>query len=104
MLSHQSPLSTFAHSVRARPITLPRAVYTVTQKTSPASPHAKREGLTPRQLQVCILVAEGKRNKEIADALRISEGTVKVYMSKILRRVEVKNRTQLALWYLARES
>ncbi len=44
-------------------MTPPRATHV---KARPASHSVKRDGLTRRQLQVCALVAEGKRNKEIA--------------------------------------
>jgi len=42
----------------------------------------------------------GKLNKEIAYELHLSEGTVKEYMNRIFRKLEVKNRTELAVWAL----
>lgn len=54
--------------------------------------------LTPRQTQVLSLVCNrGLSNKKIAQALKISESTVKIHMSAILREYGVRNRTQLAL-------
>lgn len=53
--------------------------------------------LSPRQREVVSLIAEGKSNREIADALCISEGTVKNYVTKILEVVGVSDRTKLAI-------
>jgi len=53
--------------------------------------------LTPRQRDVLELIAEGKPNKLIADALRMSESTVKAHVKQIIRRLNVANRTQAAL-------
>ncbi|MDP8994569.1 MAG: response regulator transcription factor [Pseudomonadota bacterium] len=53
--------------------------------------------LSPREQMVARLVAEGRRNREIADALGISEGTVKVHLYKIYDKLGVGNRTELAI-------
>ena len=54
--------------------------------------------LTPRQQQVLKLVCHrGLSNKAIAGILKISESTVKIHISSILREYRVKNRTQLVL-------
>lgn len=58
--------------------------------------------LAPRERQISELVAEGLRNREIAERLSMSEGTVKVYLHGIYQKVGVENRTALAL--LARDS
>ena len=60
----------------------------------------RRVSLSPRQRQLMGLVAKGLRNKEIAYAMGISEGTVKVYMSKLFQRVGVSDRFELALLVL----
>jgi DNA-binding NarL/FixJ family response regulator len=51
-----------------------------------------------RERQIVQCVCEGKLNKEIAHELHLAVGTVKAYMSPILGKVGVRNRTQLALW------
>ena len=51
----------------------------------------------PRQRQVCELVAEGKSNKDIAFRLHLSEGTVKEYLNRIFRKLNISNRTELAI-------
>lgn len=44
-------------------------------------------------------IATGKNNKEIAQALFLSEGTVRNYISKLLEKLELRDRTQLAIYY-----
>lgn len=51
-------------------------------------------GLTPRQMEVLALLAQGKPNKVISRELRLSEGTVKTHTAAIFRRLRVSNRTQ----------
>jgi DNA-binding NarL/FixJ family response regulator len=53
--------------------------------------------LTRRQRDVLELIAEGKSNKLIGDALNMSESTVKAHVKQIIRRLNVANRTQAAL-------
>jgi DNA-binding NarL/FixJ family response regulator len=50
--------------------------------------------LTPQQFKVLTRVAEGELNKQIADALRISERTVKAHLSALFEKLGVRNRTQ----------
>ena len=56
----------------------------------------------PRELEVIDLVAQGLSNKEIAGKLYLSEGTVRNYLSAILDKLELRDRTQLAVFYLRR--
>lgn len=53
--------------------------------------------LTEREMEILKMVAEGKRNKEIADALFITEKTVKNYITNILFKLQVNSRTEAAL-------
>lgn len=53
-----------------------------------------RSQLSPRELEVLRLIVGGKRNKEIASALEISEGTVKIHVSSILTKLGVFDRTE----------
>lgn len=55
---------------------------------------ARLAQLTPQQFKVLTLVAEGRLNKQIADALGISERTVKAHLSALFEKLEVRNRTQ----------
>ena len=54
----------------------------------------------PRDLEVIDLVAQGLSNKEIAGKLYLSEGTVRNYLSAVLDKLELRDRTQLAVFYL----
>ena len=54
-------------------------------------------GLTPTQLNVLLAVLEGQLNKQIAHSLGMSEATVKAHMTAIMRKLDVRNRTQAAL-------
>ncbi|WP_055069317.1 response regulator [Clostridium massiliamazoniense] len=53
--------------------------------------------LTPRELEVTKLVAKGYNNKKISTELFLSEGTVKNYVSRILDKLQLENRTDLAI-------
>ena len=56
--------------------------------------HLGDEGLTGREAEVLRHVAEGKRNREIADRLSISEETVKVHVKHIMEKLGASDRTQ----------
>ena len=56
-------------------------------------------GLSERELQVLRLVADGRSNREIAGALYLSEGTVRNYISTMLDKLQLRDRTQLAVYY-----
>lgn len=58
---------------------------------------ARTVGLTPREAQLVILVAQGLKNKEIAAEAGVSEATVRIYLSAIFRKLGVKDRYELAI-------
>jgi two-component system, NarL family, nitrate/nitrite response regulator NarL len=53
--------------------------------------------LTPREEQILALVAEGYSNKEVARSLSLQEKSIKHVMTRVLRKLEVRNRTEAAL-------
>lgn len=57
--------------------------------------------LSPREREVLLQVVEGRANKVIARHLNIAEGTVKVHLKSLQRKLRVDNRTQAAIWALA---
>jgi DNA-binding NarL/FixJ family response regulator len=66
-----------------------------TQTASADREFASRlSALTPQQFRVLTMVAEGRLNKQIADALGVQERTVKAHLSAIFERLGVRNRTQ----------
>ncbi len=67
-------------------------------------PRAPLEGLTPRENDVAELVAQGCSNREIAEQLFISEGTARNILSVVLDKLDLRDRTQLAIRYWKRPS
>lgn len=66
----------------------------------PKSAELEQLGLTPAEKKVVTLIAEGLSNKEIAGQLYLSEGTVKNYVTEILGKLNLRDRTQIAIFYL----
>ena len=64
---------------------------------------ALRLRLTEREYELCALVAEGLSNKEISERLFLSEGTVRNYLTNILEKLQLRDRTQLAVFFLRRK-
>lgn len=56
-------------------------------------------GITEKELDIITIVAEGLSNKEIANRLYLSEGTVRNSLSTILEKLKLRDRTQLAIFY-----
>ncbi|MFP3565170.1 response regulator [Paraburkholderia sp. IMGN_8] len=54
--------------------------------------------LTEREAQTLALISEGMSNKQIARQLGISDGTVKVYVKNLLRKLNLRSRLELAAW------
>lgn len=65
---------------------------------SKAEDDKKLVGLTKREIQVLKLVAEGMFNRDIAERLEISERTVKNHIANILKKIQVSDRTQAAVF------
>lgn len=72
---------------------LPDALEAASATRPEAAPPAPDIALTPRQKEVLVLLAQGQSNKEIARALDLSEGTVKLHVTAILKTLGVSNRT-----------
>lgn len=67
--------------------------------STPAFDYKTRE-IGDRELEIIKLIAEGLSNREIAAQLFLSEGTVRNYLSTILEKLELRDRTQVAVFYL----
>ncbi|MCI3926955.1 response regulator transcription factor [Paenibacillus sp. TRM 82003] len=70
---------------------IPRLLRSREERTVDAS-------ITPRELAVLRLVGEGRSNREIAEELGLSVGTVKNHVSQIMDKLELRDRTQLAIY------
>ncbi|HBY94361.1 MAG TPA: hypothetical protein DEP84_10440, partial [Chloroflexi bacterium] len=55
--------------------------------------------LTDREWEVLGHLAQGRTNQEIADALTVSENTVRFHLKNIYEKLSVANRTEAAAWY-----
>ena len=56
-------------------------------------------GITDKEREILTLVAAGRSNREIASDLCLSEGTVRNYLSTLLEKLSLRDRTQLAVYY-----
>jgi DNA-binding CsgD family transcriptional regulator len=63
------------------------------------TPENRNTALTPRQAQITRLVADGNSNREIAATLGLTEGYVKVTLSRIYGKLHIRGRCQLLVWW-----
>ncbi len=68
------------------------------QVTSPSTNQDQLEILTNREKDIALAVGEGKSNRQIADSFDISEPTVKSHLTKIFKKLELKDRVGLVLY------
>ena len=58
-------------------------------------PRARSDELTPQQMQIAAMVAEGRTNRNIADSLFLSPKTIEFHLGHVFRKLDVSNRTEL---------
>ena len=56
-------------------------------------------GITDKEFEIIVKISDGLSNKEIAETLFLSEGTVRNYISLILEKLDLRDRTQIAIFY-----
>lgn len=71
----------------------------IVKSMSATSSHKNLSELSTREQDIIVLVAEGHNNKEIAEHLYLSEGTVRNYISQMLTKLDLRDRTQLVVYY-----
>lgn len=108
VLRRQCSFSRIAEAIRAAHagqywMELPTAArlarqYLLSLHPTPPHVHTSSKSLTLRERQIVALIAQGRSNKEIAGELRLGYSTVKNYVSSILQKLHLSDRTQLALY------
>jgi DNA-binding NarL/FixJ family response regulator len=100
------PLAAYWHSAFGQPMPAPVAQLvapTMDPDDKPGSPlriAGRREDapLSRREQEVTRLIARGYRDRQVAEALHISERTAETYVARILNKLGLSSRTQLAVW------
>jgi DNA-binding NarL/FixJ family response regulator len=82
---------------RGRPSLHPQAQRHLMQRVRRSEQRSVIDGLTPRERSILELIAQGLNNRTIAVTLRLTEGTVKGYVSRVFDKLGVQDRTQAAL-------
>jgi DNA-binding NarL/FixJ family response regulator len=87
-------------SVYANKLTLPQELSYALLRGNPTggAPDPKLEALTSREQDVLRCIAQGLSNKQIAQKLSIGTTTVRSHVSSMMRKLDLENRTQLALY------
>jgi two-component system nitrate/nitrite response regulator NarL len=112
VVSGADPRSARARELRAecavwleKPFEIDELLETVRRWVSPAATQAARANgwgpLTPREREVAALVARGRSNQEIAAALVLTAGTAANHVRRVLLRLGLRSRTELAVWVAA---
>jgi NarL family two-component system response regulator LiaR len=91
-------LSAIQAAARGEPTLHPEAQRQLMRQMTQPIPQNLLGALTEREMDVLRLIARGQSNKEIAGSLHLTEGTVKGYVSTILGKLQVADRTQAALY------
>jgi len=101
-LADRDVVSACRAAVRGEPFLYPGAITELVRYylTAPAEDHA--DPLTPRELQVIKLIAEGSTNRQIAEALTISEKTVERHRANMLEKLGMRDRVELTRYAIRR--
>jgi NarL family two-component system response regulator LiaR len=102
-----SKASEIANAVRAtyhgQSVLEPEVTGKMMMKMRQKNDVAPHEELTSREMEILLLMAEGKSNQEIADDLFIALKTVKTHVSNILSKLQVQDRTQAVIYAFKHE-
>ena len=69
-------------------------------RSNPVQNQPQECSLTPREMEISGVLSKGGSNKVIARELSISEATVKVHVKNILKKLQLRSRTEIAVWFL----
>lgn len=93
--------SAYSGNVVVHPEVAGKMINNVKEKSS--TKIIKEYKLIDKEIEIIKLIAEGMTNKEISDALFLAEGTVKNYISTILSKLQLRDRTQIAIFAFKNE-
>ncbi|WP_100406557.1 response regulator transcription factor [Bacillus solitudinis] len=97
-----SPASEIATAIRSaavgEPVVEAKVTNKMMQRMRTSKEKALHEELTPRELDVLQLIGDGRSNLEIAEVLFIGIKTVKTHVSNILNKLDLEDRTQIAIY------
>jgi NarL family two-component system response regulator LiaR len=93
---HQAIQAVHSGEVQLHPEVTRKLIHRVT--TPQIESDSALDDLTPRELEVLALIAQGQSNREIARTLSISEKTVKTHVGNILSKLQLSDRTQAAIY------
>ncbi|MGG5252274.1 response regulator [Neobacillus sp. SM06] len=97
-----SKASEIAEAIRAtykgQSVLEPEVTGKMMRKMRQQTQHLPHDELTSRELEILLLMAEGKSNQDIADELFIALKTVKTHVSNILSKLQVQDRTQAVIY------
>jgi two-component system response regulator DevR len=83
----------------------PRAVARVVERiSSPPKEDSQLESLSPQERRILDFIAEGRTNRQIAEAMFLAEHTVKNYTTGLLRKLGMSNRTEAAIFATKKRS
>lgn len=98
-----------AHSYLEKSATGPRELGALLDELARTSPARTQSGtraigprLSPRELEVVVLVASGKSNREVADSLAISVRTVETHRARVMQKLGLQGAASLTLWAVNR--
>ena len=80
------------------PPSMAHAIWEQFDRTVDSAPGADDSVLTEREWDVIEQLTQGRRNREIAEILEISENTVKYHIRRILEKLQLRNRTEVTAW------
>jgi DNA-binding NarL/FixJ family response regulator len=105
--TYRTALSTYRRFLEMRTQSAPRPAHMLIDvppalHPAPAAHRSRLDGLTPREREVAELVARGYSNRQIAETLVLTRGTVANHVGHILAKVCAANRTQLAVCVFGR--
>jgi NarL family two-component system response regulator LiaR len=97
-VSAEELVQAIRNAAAGKPTLHPMAATRMMQALSAPKSHGGVDDISPREMEVLQLIGKGLSNKEIGDKLFIGERTVKTHVSHLLEKLQLQDRTQLAIY------